>query len=246
MYIYAKAGEKCVTLTRSLLILLFHCQSLIYCAALLSVQKIGPEKWFTNSGNSHQLLDPSHTFLCGTTTLTRQFPILEDGELIKRSRFLCSLNPFHWYRHFSRVQRHIQRRKCWYEEGKRAALTGVETGHVQHRAMWDTVEDFVMSESLTWTKVTMVCYVSTKSNLFLAEEEEGRRKKMLVKASFEQTRGSWSPKQWFLTMSWISTHVCLIMNMVFIPKTGRFCSTYEVEAAMHSHHSLHSFQEAPE
>lgn len=32
----------------------------------------------------------------------------------------------------------------------------------------------------------------------------------------------------------------------FIPKTGRFCSTYEVEAAMHSHHSLHSFQEAPE
>lgn len=89
----------------------------------------------------------SHTFLCGTTTLTRQFPILEDGELIKRSRFLCSLNPFHWYRHFSSVQRHIQRRKCWYEEGKRAALTRVETGHVRHGAMWDTVEDFVMSES---------------------------------------------------------------------------------------------------
>lgn len=138
----------------------------------------------------------AHTFLCGTTTLTRQFPILEDGELIKRSRFLCSLNPFHWYRHFRSVQRHIQRRKCWYEEGKRAALARVETGHVRHGAMWDTVEDFVMSESLTWTNVTMVCYMSTKSNLFLAEEEEGGRKKMLVKASFEQTRdSSRSPKQ---------------------------------------------------
>lgn len=178
----------------------------------------------------HQLLDPStHPFLWGTTTLTRQFPILEDGEVIKRSRFLCSLNPFHWYRHFISVQRHIQ----VLVRGRQAGClhSRQEAGHVQHRALWDTVEDSVTSESLTWSGATTVCCMSTQSSLLLAEEEDGRKNRT----------DSRSPKRWFLTMSWISTHVCLIMNLAFIKNLPD-----EVEAAMHPHHSLHSFQEAPE